>query len=1432
MKASQKGSMLWQLGSVLFLFSTACVQWEVPDLDGDGIGYPEDCDDLDAGIGPDAEEVWYDGIDQNCDGNDSDHDGDGEAAVEAGGTDCWDNPEEIPEGYVAVTSEGFEQPTADQVNTAAEDTWYDGVDSDCDESNDFDQDGDGYDSADHPNLAGEVGEDCIDGEVDETLNPAGLDPADINPGVEDDACYDGTNADCDADEPDVLNSNGDWDSDYDCDNDGWMESEECDDSNPDIEPNDDPDAWYDCVDANCDGNDGDQDGDGYVPDVVFFEDGSELDYTLSCDWETVNPGIGSGDCADDPADPPTVLTGFDALSSADVYPGADDTWYDGVDANCLEDSDFDQDVDGYESSSDAQDNAGTVFGTDCDDLDSEIYPSHDEDCGTVGVDDNCDGDTNDEGAIGCITYYWDADNDLWGIDDDACHCTPEGNYRALVQSDYDCDDADATVYPTASEICDGQDNDCDGNKTFDETDNDGDAYVECALDSGGWDGSSAVTGFEDCDDTDATIYPSAEEICDGQDNDCDSNLPSDEVDNDTDGYVECEVDSGGWDGTSISGGEDCDDGDSDTWPGIAPNDSFTACMTDVDGDGFGDISASSGVTDGTDCDDSDPDTWPGATEYCDGHDDNCDGEVDEDSASDSSTWYADTDGDGYGDSDDSDVDCYVPNGYVSNSDDCDDDESTIYPSANELCDGQDNDCNSVIPSDELDNDGDAYVECSEDSGGWDGSSQVTGWEDCDDTDDDTHPDVASNESNSTDCMTDADGDDWGDSSPATGVDAGTDCDDGDNTVYPGASELCDGQLNNCDSSLPGNEVDNDLDGFVECSIDSGGWDGSASMQGDDCDDGEATLYPGAGELCDGQINNCNTSTLASNEIDDDSDGFVECSMDSGGWDGSGSMDGDDCDDDEATIYPGASELCDGQLNNCDSSLPGNEVDNDSDGYVECSVDSGGWDGTGAKDGDDCDDGDSTVYPGATELCDGQINNCDTSSLAANEIDNDSDGYVECALDSGGWDGSGSMAGDDCDDAQASTNPGADEYCDSVDNDCDGDTDEDSAVDASTWYLDSDSDSYGNSASATDACNQPSSYVTDSTDCDDSDNTVYPGASELCDGQLNDCDSTLSANEVDNDSDGYVECSIDSEGWDAGGTMDGDDCDDADSSVNPGASEVCDSSDTDEDCNGLADDADSGASGQTDWTVDADSDGYGDEDGTALSQCDAPSGYVADNTDCDDTDSGINPGESEVEDSTDQDCDDMVDEDFYTGGELVISEIMPKPDSGDDEWFELHNPGLTDLYVDGLEIKTNYGGGPSFFVAPDTLVVPAGGYAVLCKQDDSLGNLCDYIYGTDVNDSSAQGVTYSGLLGFYDGGTGGWLYVYMDGTTIDEIHYENAATGSNWPATRKHQSQSLASTALDDSDNDDGANWCNDNTSDWGDDKDRGTPGSADTLCVP
>ena len=65
------------------------------------------------------------------------------------------------------------------------------------------------------------------------------------------------------------------------------------------------------------------------------------------------------------------------------------------------------------------------------------------------------------------------------------------------------------------------------------------------------------------------------------------------------------------------------------------------------------------------------------------------------------------------------------------------------------------------------------------------------------------------------------------------------------TVYPGY-ELCDGQINECNATLPVEELDADGDGFVECTIDLGGWDGSSSIvDGEDCDDIDPSIYPGA-----------------------------------------------------------------------------------------------------------------------------------------------------------------------------------------------------------------------------------------------------------------------------------------------------------------------------------------------------------------------------------------------------------------------------------------------------------------------------------------------------------------------------------------------------------------------------------------------------------
>ena len=82
-------------------------------------------------------------------------------------------------------------------------------------------------------------------------------------------------------------------------------------------------------------------------------------------------------------------------------------------------------------------------------------------------------------------------------------------------------------------------------------------------------------------------------------------------------------------------------------------------------------------------------------EICDYLDNDCDGEVDEDIVG-TPTWYADNDGDGSGDSASTTTACFAPDGYVNIVGDCNDNDSTVFTGAPELCDGLDNDCNGVV----------------------------------------------------------------------------------------------------------------------------------------------------------------------------------------------------------------------------------------------------------------------------------------------------------------------------------------------------------------------------------------------------------------------------------------------------------------------------------------------------------------------------------------------------------------------------------------------------------------------------------------------------------------------------------------------------------------------------------------------------------------
>ena len=285
-----------------------------------------------------------------------------------------------------------------------------------------------------------------------------------------------------------------------------------------------------------------------------------------------------------------------------------------------------------------------------------------------GKDNDCDGLFDEVDASGCETFNLDYDADGWGGAETVCAChqqspgLPAG--VPVVSNAFDCDDLDPEVNPMTGEICDSRDNDCDG-LVDNGCDKDGDGY--CHSIHPAWTPGPVCKHEEpDCMDTDATIHPGHEELCDGKANGCD-------------GQVDwgCDKDGDGYCGK----------------PPLVWGDA-NVCKSHL-----------------IDCDDSSVNIHPGQLDVCDGADNNCEEGPDED---------CDLDGDGYcaGAPPGVVTQCYTPSpppvilcSLVKNAcphfGDCNDNDPLFHPGQKDDCDGVDNDCDGYADNG-VDKDGDGY----------------------------------------------------------------------------------------------------------------------------------------------------------------------------------------------------------------------------------------------------------------------------------------------------------------------------------------------------------------------------------------------------------------------------------------------------------------------------------------------------------------------------------------------------------------------------------------------------------------------------------------------------------------------------------------------------------------------------------------------------
>jgi hypothetical protein len=828
-------------------------------------------------------------------------------------------------------------------------------------------------------------------------------------------------------------------------------------------------------------------------------------------------------------DPSCTGIGEDCDDNDDtVHPGAQKIC-DGKDNNCDGKKDFTTDVD--------VDGDGVPWcASDCNDNNDQVYPGNiegpygDPKC-TDGLDNNCNGIPESQEPL-CLNPCIDVDGDNYGLN----------GHPLCPLSGVDCDDNNAARNPGAvDDTCDGFSDDCDGPIDEDYVPDTSCGTGECGFpnntpsicDVGGIE-TACQPGPAVAEDTPGTG------LCiDGLDNDCDG-----EVDNPT--------------GTCYVNEPDIDD----------------------DGDGYCEAGCTDGSTPG-DCDDNNAARNPGVLDVtCDNFSDDCDGPIDEDYVPDASCGTGECNTNNTPSSCDTPSSCGAGGNETACQPGPSVPEDT--PGVGLCIDGLDNDCDGIVDNPDtcidnppdIDDDGDGYCEgptCS------DGSTPG----DCDDTDPAVHPGalkICDGKDNNcdgkkdftTDEDKDLDGVPW----------CAADCDDNNDQMYPGNIEgpygdpkCTDGLDNNCNGIPESQEplcLDpcKDLDGDGYYAIDS---DPACSLPRDDCDDNNADRNPGVAldSTCDGFSDDCD-GPIDEDSVPDTSCGAGECGFpnntpsicDIGGIE-TACQPGPAVPEDTpgtGVCIDGLDNDCDGEVDNPTGTCYVNDpdIDDDGDGYCEAGCTDGSIPG-------DCDDSNTAVNPAGDDAnCNGIDEDCD-GPIDDDYVPDTSCGTGECGFPNNTP--SSCIGGVETACIEGLPTPEDTPFVgvciDGLDNDCDGSVDEND-LDCFDPCADDDSDGYCQGGPSCGSSCIPG-------DCDPLDPNVFPGAPKICDGKDSNCDGKKDfASDEDKDSDGVPVCVH----WQTGLS----DCDDTNDQVYPGSTEgpygdITCSDGLDNNCNGAADIAD-------------------------------------------------------------------------------------------------------------------------------------------------------------------------------------------------------------------------------------------------------------------